>query len=461
MKWTPHDYQKVGVRFMVGNAVAGLLLRPGLGKTSITLAAFKTLRRAGAVNRMLVIAPLRPAYSVWPAEVAQWDDFRDLSVAVLHGPKKEEALRSGADISVINPEGLPWLLKVAARPSPRSPWPWEMLVVDESTRFKHANTQRFKMLKPYLPMFKRRFILTGSPAPNGLIDLFGQVYILDLGNALGQYITHYRLNYFVNPDGQGWQWVPQVGAEERIYKKLKPLVLRFDERELLSMPPLIGVDPPLKVMVDLPDPAMRMYKQMEDQLIAAVNNELVVAANAAAATTKCRQIANGGIYAEGGSEWSHVHEAKVDAVEEIIEELQGRPALVAYEYRHDLERLRKRFPDAPWIGGGVAPGRFRTIERAWNAGSVPVLLAQPQSVAHGLNLQGTGASVIWHSLTWDLEVYEQFIRRVWRQGQKEKVTVHHIVARGTVDEVMIKALAAKDKTQRTLLDALKTHLRGR
>ena len=329
-------------------------------------------------------------------------------------------------------------------------------MVDESTRFKHANTQRFKILKPYLPEFKRRYILTGSPAPNGLLDLFGQIYLLDLGNALGRYITHYRNNYFNQTGFGGYTWVPRAGAKEEIYERLKPLVLRMGAADYLDLPPLVMNE----VKVTLPEAARKVYDQMEGQLLAAVKDDLVVAANAAAATGKCRQIANGGIYHEN-KKATDLHEAKLDAVEEIVEELSGKPALVAYEYAHDLERLRARFSGAPWIGGGVTPKRFREIEAAWNRGEIPVLLAQPQSVAHGLNLQGTEGTVIWHSLTWNLEDHEQFIRRVWRQGQKHRVIVHHIIAENTIDEVIMKTLRAKDKTQRALLDALKNYAKER
>lgn len=457
MRYKPHAYQKEAIKFIISRACAGLFLDPGLGKTSIMFAAFSILKQKGIVNKMLVVAPLRPAYSVWPAEAIKWDEFTHLKVAILHGPHKEEALRSDADIYVINPEGLDWFVRQKHRASPREPWPYDMLVIDESTKFKHTTTMRFKTLKPWLPLFKRRYILTGSPAPNGLLDLFGQVYILDLGNSLGQFITHYRMQYFDQTGYMGYEWVPRLGSEKKIYEKLKPLVLRMDARDLLDLPPLIGVDPPLRVEVELPDKARRQYDQMEKQMIVALETDVILAANAAAATMKCRQIANGGIYHEDGEKWSNIHDVKTDAVEEIIEELQGKPALVAYEFKHDLARLLKRFPNAPHIGGGVSAARFREIEQAWNRGEIPVLLAQPQSVAHGLNLQGTGAAVIWHSQTWDLEVYEQFIRRVYRQGQKEKIVVHHIVAKDTVDEVIIKGVAKKDRSQKALLSALKDY----
>jgi SNF2 family DNA or RNA helicase len=452
--WMPHPFQAAAVKFMVGQGAAGLFLDPGLGKTSVTLAAFSVLKKKGLVKRMLVIAPLRPCYGVWPLEVQKWTEFSGLSLSVLHGPAKDQLIQNGDDIHVINPEGLGWLFKQQLRKNGSEPWPYDVLVIDESTRFKHTNTQRFRILKPYLKEFKRRYILTGSPAPNGLLDLFGQVYVLDGGAALGGFITHYRQTHFDPVGFGGYKWVLKPGHDKVIQEKLKPLVMRLAAEDYIDLPPLIDN----LVQVTLPEGAMKQYKEMENILVTQVEGGEVVAANAAAATTKCRQIANGGIYHEGGEKWSHLHEAKVEAVQEIVEELSGKPALVAYEYRHDLERLQKAFPGAPHIGGGVSASRFAAIEVAWNRGEIPVLLAQPQSVAHGLNLQGTGAAVIWAGLTWDLEVAEQFVRRVWRQGQKESVVQHFIVAKGTVDEVIMAALKRKDKTQQSLMDALKTHL---
>lgn len=453
MRYVPHDYQKRAVQFGLKQACAGFFLDPGLGKTSIIYSIFKALQDEGLVRRMLVVAPLRPAHSVWPGEAAKWDEFNDLNVVVLHGKGWPRLLDRDVDVHVVNPEGLP---KLEAGLKGQD-WPWDVLVVDESTRFKHTNTQRFKKLRPMLPRFARRYILTGSPAPNGLLDLFGQIYILDGGAALGQFITHYRINYFDSTGYGGYTWVPKRGAPERIYERLRPLVLRMEAKDYLELPELIYNT----VEVELPPTARKSYDQMESLLLTSVEEEVVVASNAAAATSKCRQIANGGIYHGDGQTYTNLHEAKLDAVDEIIEELSGKPALVAYEFLHDLDRLRKRYPGAPHIGGGVTPARFRDIEAAWNRGDIPVLLAQPQSVAHGLNLQGTHATVIFHSLTWNLEDDEQFIRRVWRQGQKDRVIVHRVVAKDTVDEAIIKLLKSKDRTQRALLDALKDHLKRR
>jgi len=454
MKYEPHPYQKKAIKFMIERGCAGLFIDPGMGKTSCTLAAFKLLKKAGLVSRALVIAPLRPARSVWPGEASKWDDFTGLKVQVLHGNNKDKLLRGKADIDVVNPEGLPWLFRQVTK----NEWPWQMLVIDESTRFKNTHTQRFKELKPVLDWFRRRYILTGTPAPNGLLDLFGQVYVMDMGNALGRYITHYRMEYFDATGFGGYTWQPKREAESRIYKKLAPLVLRMDAADYLKLPPLVNNT----VEVELDADARRVYDTMEELLISAVDDETVTAANLAAASIKCRQIANGGIYKDDHAGWVDIHDIKTEAVVELVEELSGKPALIAYEFKHDLARLRAALgEDVPHLGGGVTGKQQAIIEAAWNAGKLPVLLAQPQSVAHGLNLQGTGAAVIWHSLTYNLEDYEQLVRRIWRQGQKERVVVHHIVAKNTVDVAIMCALRSKDKTQRALLTALRDYAKQR
>lgn len=472
MIWVPHDYQKRSVQFIIERACAGLLLDPGLGKSSVMLAAFHLLKKQGMVKRMLVICPLRPMYLTWPAEVAKWDFCKDFKVGVLHGPLKGATLNDPEiDIHVINPEGLKWLAGAVDNPEEY----WDILCVDESTRFKHTDTERFHLLKPMLEKFSRRYVLTGSPAPNGLLDLFGQIYILDLGNSLGRYITWYRQAYF-EQDYTGFKYVTKPGAEKMIYERLKPMCLRMAGEDFLDLPPLVGAcghGEPLVRQVELPPEARAIYTRMEELMIAEVESESVTAMSAAAVSNKCRQIANGGLYGAtvqlgktlvagakviraGDRARYGLHEAKLDAVEELVEELQGTPCLIAYEYQHDKDRLLDRLGrDTPWVGGGVTPGRFKAIEQAWNRGEIPVLLAQPQSVSHGLNLQGTHAAVIWHSLTWDLEVYEQFIRRVWRQGQTERVMVHHIIAKDTIDEVILGMLKKKDTVQRNLLAALK------
>lgn len=473
--WQPHGYQKKAVKFLLEHAASALFLDPGLGKTSITLAAIKLLKQKKVLDKVLLIAPLRVCYSVWPKEVEKWEDFSGIRVCVLHGPNKDELLKQDADVYVINPEGLEWLLQVEKTKTASGKtkvsvnlrrWKslgFDTLVIDELSKFKHTNTNRFKALKMVLNTFRRRWGLTGSPASNGLMDLFGQCYVLDQGRTLGPYITHYRMKYFV-PSYDGFSWDLREGAEEEIYERLAPLALRMAAEDYLDMPTLIENN----VRVELPPQVMEIYDRLENDLIAKLNDKVVVASNAAAASMKCRQVANGGIYLDpdvqalvklpkSKREWANLHYEKVDALAELIEELQGSPLLVAYDFEHDLDRLREKLgKDIPYIGGGVTAKRSAELERAWNAGHLPVLLGHPQAMAHGLNLQEVGHHVAWHSMTWDFELYDQFIRRVRRQGNKsKKVFVHHLLAKGTIDEVMLQALKSKNRGQNALFDALK------
>lgn len=473
--WQPHAYQKKAVKFLLEHAAAALFLDPGLGKTSITLAAIKLLKQKKVLDKVLLIAPLRVCYSVWPKEADKWLDFNGLKIVVLHGADKDQLLQEPADIYVINPEGLEWLLQVTKSKTANGKtkvavdlrrWKslgFDTLVMDELSKFKHPSTNRFKALKLVLSTFSRRWGLTGSPASNGLMDLFGQCFMLDQGHTLGQYLTHYRMKYFL-PGHDGFSWVIREGAEQEIYERLRPLALRMAADDYLDMPALIENN----IWVDLPEPVRRIYDQLEEDLIAKLNDKVVVASTAAAASIKCRQVANGGLYLDpevqalvklpkSRREWVNLHQEKVDALADLIEELQGSPLLVAYDFGHDLDRLRERLgQDVPYIGGGVSAKRSAELERAWNQGQLPVLLGHPQAMAHGLNLQEMGHHVCWHSLTWDFELYDQFIRRVLRQGNKsKKVFVHHIIARGTVDEVVFAALKSKRKGQNALFEALK------
>lgn len=452
MKFIPRPYQRDGIAFLLERAHAGLFMKPGRGKTACVLAAIKLMLRRKLMRGALVLAPLRPTYLVWPREIAKWDEFQGLDFGILHGPDKDRVLDTPHEIYIMNYDGLPWL---AERLRKRASWPFDVLVMDESTRLKHIHTERFRTLKPMLPRFKRRYILTGTPAPNGLLDLFGQAFAMDRGASLGPYITRFRLDYFYQTGFGGYTWLPKPDAEEQIFARLAPRVMQIGAEEDLRMPPLTIND----VFVDLPPKARRVYDQLEAVFRLDFQEGRVTAANAAGASMKCRQVANGGIYLDGTDrEWKQVHDAKADAVAELVEELSGDPALVAYDFLHDLERLRKVLgKDTPYIGGGVTPKRAGEIEQAWNKGELPVLLGQPQSIAHGLNLQSSGRTVIWAGLTWNLEDYEQLIDRVWRQGQKRPVIVHRIIARGTVDEAMVASLKAKDRGQNRLMVALSAY----
>lgn len=444
-----------------------------MGKTAVVLKALDALIKGKVAKRTLVIAPLRVCQLVWPTEPNEWEDLKHLRVGLLHGKNKEQILadRKNYDILVINPEGLEWLL---CGPNSRGvvnkkrfkSFDFDTLVIDELTKFKTTSSQRFKLLKQVLPTFQRRWGLTGTPAPNGLMDLFGQMYMLDMGNALGQYVTHYRTRYFYNTDGMGWKWALNAGAAELIYEKIKPLAMRAAAEDHLELPQV----QPLKIMVELPPKVRELYAKVEYDLLAKLEDRTVTAANAAAASTKCRQICNGAVYidddiaakVEGKKrDVLFLHDEKLNALESLIDELQGEPMLVAYEFNHDLARLRKRFPDAPYIGSGVTEKKAKEIEAAWNAGALPLLFGHPSSMGHGLNFQkGHAQHVCWFSMLWDLELYDQFIKRVLRQGNKAlRVYVHHIMARGTIDEVIFQVQRHKAKTQTALLEALKSRKR--
>lgn len=466
-KWVPHSYQKKAVKFLLEHGAAALFLDPGLGKTSITLYAFNALKKAKTANKMLVIAPLRVCYQVWPAEVEEWEQMSGLRVAVLHGPRKEERLLEDADIYVINPEGLEWLIFGSGkkdRKYDRKRWQslgFDTLVIDELTKFKNPSGSRFKALKLVLDTFNRRWGLTGTPAPNGLLDLFGQCYVLDGGHALGRFITHYRNEYFRPLDPNGWKWALQKGADERIYERLKPLALRMAAEDYLELPERNDI----RIFVQLPDKAMRLYEQMEEDLLALYDKQLITAGNGGAASMKCRQICNGALYVDDdiaskvkGKKRSvlTVHDAKLDALEELVNELQGEQLLVAYEFNHDLERLMARFPKATFIGKGVTPAQGKKIEDAWNRGEIDLLFGQPASMGHGGNFQKSNAAhVCWFGQFWDYELYDQFIKRILRQGNKAKrVFNYHIVAKDTVDEVVYYDKIRKARNQGALFDAL-------
>lgn len=468
-----HGYQRQGVKFLLTHGAAALLLDPGMGKTSIVLKALDALRKAKTGRLALIIAPLRPAQLVWPYEPGEWEDLKHLRIGLLHGKDKEKVLadHDNYDALVVNPEGLQWLITGETRGTAVDMRRWkslgfDTLVVDELTKFKHTKGVRFKVLKQVLRTFQRRWGLTGTPAPNGLIDLFGQMLVLDLGNALGQYVTHYRNQYFINPDGQGWKWVLQPGAAERIYERIKPLAMRASAEDHLELPELM----PLKVMVELDSKSRKLYDDLEEDLLAKAEEKKVVAANGAAASSKCRQIANGAVYIDDDLESRiagkkrdvmEVHDAKLQALGDLIEELGGAPVFVAYEFNHDEARLRKAFPDAEFVADAKGQAKAKALEDRWNNNEISVLFGQPASVGHGLNFQkGSAQHVVWFSMFWDLELYDQFIKRVRRQGNKAlRVFVHHIMARDTIDEVVFYALKSKDKTQKALLEALQ-HRKG-
>jgi len=466
VKWEPLPYMRRAVKFLLEHACAALFLDPGLRKTSITYAAFCFLKKQGVADKMLVIAPIKACYRVWPAEAAKWKDFSHLRVVVLHGPKKNERLHEDADVYVVNPEGIEWLV------GSRSLREWkklgfDTLCIDELTKFKSSSGKRFKILKTVLDTFSRRWGLTGSPAPNGLLDLFGQCYVLDLGRTLGRYITHYRFEYFVNPDKQGWNWALKPGAKERIYERLKPLALRMSADDYLDLPPIIDIGLEKEERLELPPKARELYDALEEDLIAKIDAKIVTAANAATAGGKLWQICNGGLYVDqdlasiikggvAGRSTMKIHDVKTDWLEELIESLNGQPLLVAYQYQHDLERLQERFgKDIPVFGAHDKKNSL--IEAAWNRNELLYVFGQQDSIAHALNLQeGSAAHLAHYSLTWNLETYEQLIRRIRRSGtQAKRVFRYHAVIKDSTDEDRVYSIRRKDKTQKSLFDALK------
>lgn len=471
---------KRAVKFALEHAAALLLLDPGLGKTAISLAAWKILRDEGMSTGAVVFAPLRPAHTTWPGECKKWSDFNDIDLVVLHGAKKDRLVREKHDVYVVNYEAIPWLFN---RKRVGKSWKYfitdagkallqhaDTLIWDEVQNMKHSNTLRYQLSARWVHKFSRRWGLTGSPASNGLLDLFGQCFVVDEGRTLGQYITHYRAQYFLPLDDQGWSWRLQTGAEKAIYKRLKPLALRLDADDYIKMPK--QMDHVIKF--ELPAKARKHYEELEEKLLTQLEQHLIVAPNKGSAVSKCRQVCSGALYLPGrdpvtgealaqakNHPWKLIHNEKLDAFVDLVDGLQGQQLLVGYEFLHDLERLLKAFPKTPHIGGGVTVKRGAEIEAAWNRGDIPMLFGQPKSISRGLNLQGSNAHhVAWFTLTWDWEKYDQLNRRLRRQGNTaETLHVYHFLAKDSVEESVMYALRRKFKDEKQLLDALKARRR--
>jgi SNF2 family DNA or RNA helicase len=456
------------VQRMVEQERLGLFLDPGLGKTAITLEAFRRLRETCEVSRMLVIAPLRPVYSVWPEEVARWDRFEGLRVQVIHGPTRTPEHLRDADIFVTNTETLEWLVKQKWR------WP-EMLVIDELTKFKHRHTYRERNLAPIKKQAARRYGLTGTPAPNGLQDLFGQLFALDDGVRLGRTLKAFRERFWFAqvPDGRGYfKWVETARTLPMIQEALRDIVIRLRASDHLDLPQLVTTD----VQVPLSTTALDIYEELRRELIVRLETGDVVAANAGALTSKCRQVANGIVYltddgtvlefdANGTAKRKArsiqmVHTKKLEALKELIDGFGGEPALVLYEFRSEIEAIQKTLGGyIPFIGGGVAGAEGAELLAKWNRGELPVLLVHPRSAAHGLNLQRGGSRIVWYSLPWDLELYDQANARLWRQGQTaERVMIYHLLAQKTIDRTVARALSGKARVQEQLLESLREDL---
>jgi SNF2 family DNA or RNA helicase len=440
-----HDYQQAGVDHLTSHRYGALFWAPGMGKTLTTLSAIRRVRELGRVPKdmpVLIVAPLMVAKKTWPDEVRKW--FPDMKVHVLHGKgKTESALASGADIYVINYDGLTWLLPLIESGAVT----FAGVVFDELTKLKATSTKRFRSLRKALRFFRFRWGLTGTPAPNSMMEVFGQVYVLDEGARLGKYITRFREDYCYKKGL--YEWVVRSSAVDQIREKIRDICLHLDAADYLDLPPrtdnVIGVE--------LPANARAIYRKLEADLYANLGDAEITIANAATLVGKLQQIAQGFAYDDlQTAQW--YHESKLDALEDLFDELQGDPLMVVYRFKADLEALRRRFPEAVVLTDDVE----RNVD-AFNRGEIPMLLVQPQSAGHGLNLQQACSTVCWYALDYSLERYIQANGRVDRQGQTRPVVVHHLVAEGTVDETIMQVLRQRDADQRALLAGLVRRIR--
>jgi SNF2 family DNA or RNA helicase len=452
MKYKPHNYQTFVINYIEENPIAAVLLDMGLGKTSITLTALNDLLfDSFEAHRILVIAPLRVARDTWPAEVDKWDHLQSLICSVVVGTEAERrsALLKPADIYIINRENVQWLIEDS-----KLPFNYDTVVVDELSSFKNYQAKRFRAMMKVRPTVKRIIGLTGTPSANGLMDLWAEFRLLDMGARLGRFINHYQLDYF-QPDKRNGQVIfsykPLPGAEQLIYDKIFDITISMKSTDLLKMPELVSSE----YTVHLSDEELQRYDELKSDLVLQLPNGEITAANAAALTGKLCQMANGAIYTDDGSNIT-IHDRKLDALEDIIEAAGDKPLLVAYWFKHDLARITERLQKLH-----IPFSKLDSAEsiKRWNDGELPVALVHPASAGHGLNLQSGGSCIVWFGLTWSLELYQQTNARLWRQGQSaETVVVQHIVTKGTIDERILKVLSKKDSTQAALIEAVKADL---
>lgn len=446
MKFNPHDYQKYAIRFIIEHDICYLMLDLGLGKTVITLSAlWELLLDYFTSAKVLVIAPKRVAENTWTAELAKWDHLKGLTVSKVLGKAKdrEAALKKRADIYIINRENLVWLIE-------NHKWDFDTVIIDEMSSFKSAKAERFKAIKAVRPKIRRIVALSGSPAPNSIEDLWPQMRILDMGERLGKYIGSFR-NEFLLPDKRNGQIIysyrPRKGAEERIHELISDICISMKSGDYLKMPPLVST----KYEVSMSEKERKVYEMMEADMFVRVGEDDLDAINAAALSGKLLQMANGAVYGED-KKVVHIHDRKLDALEDIIEAANGKPLLIAYWYKHDRDRIKSRFD-------------VRDIDkpediRDWNEGKIPVAIIHPASAGHGLNLQEGGSTIVWFGLTWSLELYQQMNGRLFRQGQKNTVVIQHLVCKGTIDEDVMDALEKKDAGQNALINAVRARMEG-
>ena len=443
MEYKPHDYQQFAINYILEHSIAAVILGMGLGKTSITLTAIEQLiYDSFEVSKVLVVAPLRVARNTWSDEIHKWNHLKHLRYSIVLGSvaERKKALEADADIYIINRENLQWLIEQSG-----VNFFWDMVVLDELSSFKNWNSKRFKAFMKVRPNVKRVIGLTGTPSSNGLMDLFAEFKCLDMGERLGRFISQYRVNYFV------YSYKLRNGAEEQIYEKISDITISMKALDHLRMPEFISNEYP----VYMNDEEAKFYADMEENLFVPLKKGEITAANAAALSGKLLQMANGAVYSDDGDELV-IHDQKLDALEDMIEAANGRPVMVAYWFKHDLSRIMRRLTEKK-----IPFEKLDSEEsiRKWNRGELPVALIHPASAGHGLNLQSGGNTLIWFGLTWSLELYQQTVARLWRQGQTaETVVVQHIITAGTIDEDVMKALANKDMTQNRLIAAVKARV---
>ena len=448
MQYSPHEYQTYATNFILEHPVAAVLLEMGLGKSVITLTAiYELMLNRFEIQKVLVIAPLRVARDTWPAEIEKWEHLAGLTYSVAIGTETERlaALRSPAHLYLINRENVDWLITKSG-----IPFDFDMVVIDELSSFKSHAAKRFKSLLKVRPTVKRMVGLTGTPSSNGLMDLWAEFRILDMGQRLGRYITHYRNNFFV-PDKRNQQMIfsykPRAGAEDAIYRLISDITISMKSADFLKMPECIINEVP----VALSEKEWSVYQALKEDMVVDLKDEEIDAVNAAVLSGKLLQMANGAVYNEE-KDIIHIHDRKLDALEDLIEGANGKPVLVAYWYNHDLQRIKERF--------SVREIKTSQDIKDWNNSDIPVAVIHPASAGHGLNIQFGGSTIIWFGLTWSLELYQQTNARLWRQGQKSTVVIHHIIAKDTIDEDVMKALRKKEKIQSALIDSVKARIGG-
>lgn len=448
MNFVPHPYQKVAIDRLLTHSHYGLLLDMGLGKTITTLYAINQLiYDRFEVRKVLLVAPKKVAESTWMQEAQKWAQTRNLRVIAVLGSEKQRirALESDADVYVINRENVQWLCQHY-----RKGLPFDMLVIDESSSFKNPQAKRFKELRKKRGCFNRIVILTGTPAPNTLMDLWAQIYLLDGGERLGQTITAYRMNYFAPDKTDGhvvysYRLLPD--ADKRIYSRIQDICMSLKAKDYLTLPPRIDNE----VVVEMTKAEKALYKEMErDNVLSIIDDGDVTAMNAAAVANKLLQLANGSIYNDDGAVLE-VHHQKLDRLKELVDTNEGKPMLVFYNFQHDKDAILKAFPKAREL-------KTDDDVESWNKSKVTMLLAHPASAAYGLNLQAGGHIIVWYGLTWSLELYQQANARLHRQGQTEPVIIHHLITKGTIDEQVMRALKRKEVGQEALLEAIKYQL---